>query len=131
MRAKTLRLYMAAKALENAALLSSQQPKGAQEAADLYRKTSDYYLAHGSADRAADCLEKAARYALFDTFLILYRAMENINVEKALEYYTEALSLIESEDRPRSGVDVFKRAINLATKQTKYVYFIEKTHNKI
>lgn len=46
--------------------------------------------------------------------------MENVNVDKALEYYTEALSLIESEDRPRSGVDVFKRAINLATKVNKY-----------
>lgn len=56
---------MAAKALENAALLANQQPKGAQEAAELFRKTSDYYLAHGTADRAADCLEKAARYAHF------------------------------------------------------------------
>ena len=44
------------------------------------------------------------------------RAMESVSIETSLAYYDEALSLIESEDRPRAGVDVFKRAISFATK---------------
>lgn len=42
--------------------------------------------------------------------------MESVNIETSLAYYDEALSMIESEDRPRAGVDVFKRAISFATK---------------
>jgi tetratricopeptide (TPR) repeat protein len=97
-------LYMAAKSLESSAQLTLEFLKKPAQAAELFKKTSDYYLAHGTSDRAAEALEKAAK------------ALEQVSVEKALEAYAETLSLIESEDRPRAGVDVFKRAIALAVR---------------
>jgi tetratricopeptide (TPR) repeat protein len=95
---------MAAKALEGAAYIANQQLNQLQNAGELYKRSSDYYLAHGSADRAAEALEKAAK------------AWETIDSAKAIEFYTEALNLIESEDRPRAGTDIFKKAITYATK---------------
>ena len=95
---------MAAKALEGAAHITHQQLNKLSLAGELYKKTSDYYLAHGSADRAAEMLEKAAK------------AWDTIDSKKTIEFYTEALALIESEDRPRAGIDIFKRAISYAAK---------------
>jgi hypothetical protein len=95
---------MAAKSLESSAQLTLEFLKKPAQAADLFKKTSDYYLAHGTSDRAAEALEKAAK------------ALEHVSIEKSLEAYAETLSLIESEDRPRAGVDVFKRAIALAVR---------------
>lgn len=97
-------IFMAAKALEGAAHIANQQLNQLQLAGELYKRSSDHYLAHGSADRAAEALEKAAK------------AWETVDGAKAIEFYTEALNLIESEDRPRAGIDIFKKAISYATK---------------
>ncbi|KAJ3037652.1 hypothetical protein HDV00_001457 [Rhizophlyctis rosea] len=94
-------LFMAAKALETAASIAVQQLSKPDHGAALYKQTSDFFLAQGSPDRAAESLEKAAK------------AVQTINIDKCLEYYIEACDMFEQEDRMRFGVDTFKRAIAL------------------
>ncbi|CAG8767194.1 579_t:CDS:2, partial [Acaulospora morrowiae] len=53
-------IYMAAKTMESAANLAAQQLKQPERAAEMYRKSSDLYLAHMTPDRAAEMLEKGA-----------------------------------------------------------------------
>jgi hypothetical protein len=52
---------MAAKSIENAAIIMQQQLNKVSDAAESYKEASRYYLAHGSSDRAAEALEKAAK----------------------------------------------------------------------
>ncbi len=52
---------MAAKAMEMSAGIAAQQLKRYPEAASSYQKASNFFMAHGSVDRASDCLEKAAK----------------------------------------------------------------------
>ena len=54
-------IFLAAKALETAANLLYQHLQQPEKASDIYRQCSDYYIAHGSPDRAAEMLEKAAK----------------------------------------------------------------------
>jgi hypothetical protein len=54
--------FMAAKAMENAGSLAVQQLKNYKTGANYYKSASDFFIAHGSPDKAADCLEKAAKY---------------------------------------------------------------------
>ncbi|KAJ3080247.1 hypothetical protein HK102_003190 [Quaeritorhiza haematococci] len=109
-------LFMAAKALEQAAALAAQQLKKPHDAVELYRRTSDYFLAHGSPDRAAEVLEKAAK------------AIEPLDVDKAIELYIESCSTYENEDRPRMGTDTFKRTIAMLLRHKRFDKAVEMSH---
>lgn len=52
---------MAAKDMEMSASIAAQHMKRFPEAASSYQKASNFFNAHGSADRASECLEKAAK----------------------------------------------------------------------
>ncbi|KAJ3294585.1 hypothetical protein HK104_003480 [Borealophlyctis nickersoniae] len=101
-------LFMAAKALESGAAIAAQQLKRLDQAADLYRQTSDFFIAQGSPDRAGDALEKAAK------------AMQPSNIEQCIALYVEACNVYEQEDRMRFGTDTFKRAISIALQNRRY-----------
>ncbi|KAI8809571.1 soluble NSF attachment protein [Cladochytrium replicatum] len=106
-------LFLAAKQLESAANISVQQTRRLDEAADLYRRTSDYFLAHGSPDRAAEMLEKAAK------------AMEPVNLDAAIQLYDDACSTYEAEEKLRFGLDTFKRYIALLIRSKRYAKAVE------
>ncbi|KAI9357073.1 hypothetical protein DFJ73DRAFT_822043 [Zopfochytrium polystomum] len=93
-------IYLAARQLEQAAILMIQQLKKPVEGAHLYREASNYFVAHGSGDKGADVLEKAAK------------AVETADPALAGELYLEAVSTYESEDKLRQSVDTFTRAIS-------------------
>lgn len=62
---------MAAKALEAAATLSTQQLNNHNEAARLYDIASSYYRAHSSIEKAAEMLTKGAKYVGLLLLLLL------------------------------------------------------------
>jgi hypothetical protein len=49
--------------------------------------------------------------------------MENVDVNAAIDLYSQSCSLYEQEDRGRFAMDTFKKAISLLVKTQKY-YFI-------
>lgn len=52
---------MSAKAMETAAQIVAQNMKQPERAAEAYRRASELFVTHGSGDRAAEMLEKAAK----------------------------------------------------------------------
>ncbi|KAI8922460.1 soluble NSF attachment protein [Powellomyces hirtus] len=101
-------LFLAAKALESAATIAGQQLKQPAQSADLYRQTSEFFLAQGSHDRAGEALEKAAK------------ALETTDVNKCIEFYDESCRIYEDENKLRFGVDTFKRAIGVCLRNQRY-----------
>ena len=99
-------LFLAAKALETAGNLLSQQASKPQEAVVMFQKASDYFVAQGSGDRGGEMLEKAAR------------AVES-NVDQALELYCTSCDVFEQEDKLKFGVDVYKKAIAFAVRSNR------------
>ncbi|KAI8906314.1 soluble NSF attachment protein [Gorgonomyces haynaldii] len=89
-------VFLAAKQYETAALLS-QNPQ-------LYKLASDQFIIHGSGDRAAEMLEKAAQL------------VETKDIQEALDYYKQSIELYEDENRLRFGTETFKRAIGFCIK---------------
>ncbi|CAO3626516.1 unnamed protein product [Cunninghamella echinulata] len=69
-------------------------------------------------DRAAEQLEKAAR------------AMENIDVNTAIDLYSSACGLYEQEDRGRFAIEIFKKGISLSVRSKKYTKAIELLHRQ-
>ncbi|KAI8854480.1 soluble NSF attachment protein, partial [Chytridium lagenaria] len=106
-------LFIAGKQLEQGAQILAQFLQKSDEAAKLFREASNYFLAHGSPDRAAEMLEKAAKQ------------LENSNVNESLELYREACSIYESEDKLRTGVDTFTRAVSMALRANKLLEAVE------
>ncbi|KAJ3186125.1 hypothetical protein HK101_009732 [Irineochytrium annulatum] len=106
-------LFIAAKQLETAAQLLAQHMKKPQDAAKLYQQASDYFLAHGSPDRAAEMFEKAGK------------VLEPVDVVGAMEMYKEACSTYETEDKLRAGVDTFTRSIGFAIRSKRLLEAIE------
>lgn len=47
------------------------------------------------------------------------RVMENVDVNAAIDFYSQSCSLYEQEDRGRFAMDTFKRAIALLVKTQK------------
>ncbi|KND02692.1 uncharacterized protein SPPG_01777 [Spizellomyces punctatus DAOM BR117] len=101
-------LFLAAKSLELAAAILVQQLKKPDEASDLYRQTSQYFLAQGSPDRAGEALEKAAK------------AVEATDIGKCIELYDESCKIFEEENKLRFGVETFKRAIAVSLRHRRY-----------
>ncbi|KAJ1722084.1 hypothetical protein LPJ53_003453 [Coemansia erecta] len=90
--------FLAAKCIEDAASLAEKQLKNQAMAISLYCRASDRYRAHGSSpDKAAEMMEKAAKLS------------ENVDTEKSIQLYDQALSIYETEDRGRFGIETFKR----------------------
>ena len=54
-------LFMAAKAMEQAASVASVNLNDKKGACEYWRKACDLYNANGSTDKAIDCLEKCAK----------------------------------------------------------------------
>ncbi|KAI9099391.1 soluble NSF attachment protein [Phlyctochytrium arcticum] len=106
-------LYLAAKALENAANLTIQYLTNPTEAASLYQKASDYYMAQGSVDRAAEALEKAAK------------ALEDVQYEESVKLYEQACDAYEEEGKLRIGIDVFKRFLSFTLRHASYPKSLE------
>jgi hypothetical protein len=50
----------------------------------------------------------------------LLRVMENVDVNAAIDLYSQSCSLYEQEDRGRFAMDTFKKAIALLVKTQKY-----------
>ncbi|RUP02328.1 soluble NSF attachment protein [Jimgerdemannia flammicorona] len=99
---------MSAKDMETAAQILAQNMNQPERAADSYRRASDLYVAHGSADRAAEMLEKAAKN------------LESTDINAAIELYSSSCSMYESEDRGRFAIGTFERAIGLMVKNKRY-----------
>ncbi|KAI8818496.1 soluble NSF attachment protein [Fimicolochytrium jonesii] len=100
-------LFLAAKSLDAAALLTTTHLSQPAHAADLYRQVSDLFLAQGSADRAGESLEKGAK------------VLEQADPTKSIEMYDESCKLYEEENKMRFGVDVFKRAIGVCVRNNR------------
>ncbi|KAI8384375.1 uncharacterized protein BYT42DRAFT_493520 [Radiomyces spectabilis] len=115
---KTDALHLAGKAMESAALILAQNLNQPQRAAEAYQKASDLFMTQGSIDRAAEQLEKAGR------------ALENIDVNAAIEMYSSACGLYEQEDRGRFAIDIFKKAISLLVKSKKYAKAVDMLHRQ-
>ncbi|KAJ3179444.1 hypothetical protein HDU85_004854 [Gaertneriomyces sp. JEL0708] len=109
-------LFLAAKALETAATIAEQQMRKPQDAAELYKRTSEFYQAQGSGDRAAEALEKAAR------------ALEETDPQRCLEYYEEACAMYEEENKMRFGADCFKKAIGVCLRKKRYDKALQLSH---
>nr|KAJ3420804.1 hypothetical protein HK105_005229 [Polyrhizophydium stewartii] len=92
-------MFLAAKALETAANLVAQNMNDPRAAGPLFQQASHMFLAHGSADRAGEMLEKAAK------------SLETSDPAAATQFYLDSCAVFEDEDRLRMGVDTFKRAI--------------------
>ncbi|RKP17836.1 TPR-like protein [Rozella allomycis CSF55] len=93
----------AAKCYESAGQ-SATQMKDVNSAFDDYNKASKEYIKTGLHDRAAECLEKAAK-AIFEEDKL-----------KAIEAYEGALDIHESNDRGKFATDTYRRSIQLALK---------------
>ncbi|KAJ3118569.1 hypothetical protein HDU96_000521 [Phlyctochytrium bullatum] len=106
-------LFIAGKQLEQAAQLLSQQLQKPQEAAKVFQEASDYFTAHGSPDRAAEMLEKAAKQ------------LESTDITSCLNLYKDACGIYEAEDKMRSGADTFSRAIATALRANKVAEAID------
>ncbi|KAJ3127364.1 hypothetical protein HK098_006448 [Nowakowskiella sp. JEL0407] len=106
-------LYLAAKNLDAAALMLMNQLNKPDESSELYRRASNYYLANGSYDRAAEVLEKAGK------------ALESINPDKAVQLYEESCTIYETEDKMRSGAESFQRFISFLIKSGRYPKALE------
>ncbi|KAL1923884.1 uncharacterized protein VTP21DRAFT_6919 [Calcarisporiella thermophila] len=106
-------VYMAARALESAAQIIAQQMRQPERAAECYKKASDLYQAHMSADRAAVMLERAGK------------CLEPVNIDAALEYYVASCGLYESEDRGRMALDTFKQTISLMIRHKRFEQAVE------
>ncbi|KAI8579242.1 hypothetical protein K450DRAFT_243462 [Umbelopsis ramanniana AG] len=100
--------HLAGKAMESAAQILAQNLHQPDRAADAYRRASELFVTQGSVDRGAEQLEKAAK------------VMENVDVNAAIDLYSQSCSLYEQEDRGRFAMDTFKKAISLLVKTQKY-----------
>ncbi|RKO95907.1 TPR-like protein, partial [Caulochytrium protostelioides] len=98
-------LFMAAKSYESAASLVAQHLNRPADAAQHYRDASRYFLAHGTPERAAEMLEKAAQL------------MEATSADDAEQLYDAACAMYIDEDKRRFGVDCHKRATGFAIRQ--------------
>ncbi|KAJ3107023.1 hypothetical protein HDU97_004992 [Phlyctochytrium planicorne] len=106
-------LFIAGKQLEQAGQIMGQFLNKPAEAGKLYQEASNYFQAHGSPDRAAEMLEKAAKQS------------EATDVNLAIELYREACGIYEQEDRLRTGAETFSRAVGMALKANKIPEAIE------
>ncbi|KAG0171529.1 hypothetical protein DFQ28_000874 [Apophysomyces sp. BC1034] len=111
-------IHLAGKAMENAALVLAQNLNQPQRAAEAYQRASDLFMTQGSIDRAAEQLEKAGR------------AMENTDINAAIEMYSSACTLYEQEDRGRFAIEIFKKAISLLIKSKKYEKAVDMLHRQ-
>ncbi|KAF9104115.1 hypothetical protein BGX27_010248 [Mortierella sp. AM989] len=106
-------LFMAGRAMENAANVALQNLGQPERAAEMYKRASDLFMQNMTPDRAAELLEKSAK------------AMEPISVDSAIESYIAACNIYESEDRARYATDTFKRTISLLVRHKRFEKAIE------
>ncbi|KAI9329188.1 soluble NSF attachment protein [Obelidium mucronatum] len=106
-------LFLAGKQIEAAALLVQQQSKNMVEAAKLFKQASDLFIMYGSGEKGAECVEKAAR------------SLETVDIDLAISYYTDSISIYESEDKPRSGIDTLGRFVSFLVKNKRWAPAIE------
>ncbi|KAJ3339661.1 hypothetical protein HDU93_007887 [Gonapodya sp. JEL0774] len=100
--------FAAAKSLESAAGVLALQLKRPEDAADMYKRVSDMLVLNGSADKAAEMLEKAAK------------TVEATNQIRAIELYLASCDILEDADRGRLAVDTFKRTATMLLKAKRY-----------
>ncbi|KAI9591869.1 hypothetical protein BDF19DRAFT_453330 [Syncephalis fuscata] len=103
---KSNSLFLAAKAMETAGSMYQQQKHTDDEArcADCFQQASNLYQAHGSADRAAEILEKAGKI------------LEPVDPEAGIQFYKDACDLYDSEDRGRFGIETFQTTASVLLK---------------
>ncbi|KAJ3021007.1 UNVERIFIED_CONTAM: hypothetical protein HDU68_009873 [Siphonaria sp. JEL0065] len=106
-------LFLAGKQVESAALLVQQQSKDMEQSAKLFKQASDLFIMYGSGEKGAECVEKAAK------------SLETVNIELAHSYYIDAISIYESEDKPRSGIDTIGRFISFLVRNKSWVPAVE------
>ncbi|KXS22082.1 TPR-like protein [Gonapodya prolifera JEL478] len=101
-------LFPSAKSLESAAVILAQQLKRPEDAADMYKRVSDVLALNGSADKAAEMLERAAK------------TVEATDQNKAIEYYLASCDALEDADRQHLAVDTFKRTATVLLKWKRF-----------
>jgi len=104
------RPYSAGQQYEQAGQMAKQE-KQFIEAAELMKKASQQYHINANADRAADVIAKAAKL------------VEDVDAEKALELYEEALELFESEEK--QSADTIRLALSFAIRSKKFTKALE------
>ncbi|KAJ3200651.1 hypothetical protein HDU82_008717 [Entophlyctis luteolus] len=100
--------YLSAKQIETAAVMLQTQAKKPAESAAIFKQAANMYTVHGSPDKSAECYEKAAR------------GLETINPSEAEEYYSEACSIYDSEDKQRNSIDTRGRFISFLVKNKRW-----------
>ncbi|KAJ3099443.1 hypothetical protein HK100_004886 [Physocladia obscura] len=106
-------LYLAGKHIETAAVMQQTNGKNPKDAARLFKQAADIFVSHGSEQKAAECLEKAAK------------GLETVDVDLAINLYVEACEIYDSDDKPRSGVDTIGRFISLLVRSKRWPTAIE------
>lgn len=62
-------LFMAGRALENGGNIALQNLGQPERAADMYKRASDLFMQNMTPDRAAEMLEKSAKYVIVFNFI--------------------------------------------------------------
>jgi len=99
--------FSAAKNMEAAAAMAKEE-KEDEESSELFQKASTLYLEHGSPEKAADCLVRAAK------------VLEESNPEKALSMAVNACKVFETEEKEIFASATFKYSISLVLKLKRY-----------
>ncbi|PVU99038.1 hypothetical protein BB559_001056 [Furculomyces boomerangus] len=107
-------IYFSAKSHESAGKIAEKKLSDYKAASEHYQMASDLYLATGNMpDRAAELMNDAGRVtASFD-------------VERAVQLYLNSLSIYETENRGRFGINSFKSITGFLAKNKKYDTAVE------
>jgi len=104
--------FNAAKCLEEAASCSLKLNKN-QEAAEFYVQAGNYYRDEDGFGKAATAFAQAAE------------AIENIDQDKAYEYYKEAIEIYKLDDKERQAGDIYRSAFTFLLKYRKITELYE------
>ncbi|KAJ3287191.1 hypothetical protein HDU79_005881 [Rhizoclosmatium sp. JEL0117] len=108
-------LFLAGKQFESAALLvmNDKQLNQQSEAARLFKAAGDLFVMYGNSEKGAEVVEKAGR------------CLEDTDVNRAIEYYNDAISLYDTDGKPRSAIDTYGRFISFLARHKQWGQAVE------
>ncbi|ORY27576.1 TPR-like protein [Rhizoclosmatium globosum] len=108
-------LFLAGKQFESAALLAmnDKQLNQQSEAARLFKAAGDLFVMYGNSEKGAEVVEKAGR------------CLEDTDVNRAIEYYNDAISLYDTDGKPRSAIDTYGRFISFLARHKQWGQAVE------
>ncbi|GAU48785.1 hypothetical protein TSUD_406280 [Trifolium subterraneum] len=104
---KLTRPWDAAKHMESAAALAKELSNW-REVADFYQKASELYMECGRPQPASDALAKGAR------------ALEDTMPEEAIQLYTDAITILEDDEKEQMAFDLYRAVTSVYIKLEKY-----------